>query len=113
MEKTGAEQRQHQRAILHSTAFVLLTDKKVAVKTENISVGGLCILTETNLKNNIQFHLLIHLPSKNKIPACSFKALVSVVHSVYSNHDGGFRVGLRFIKIDPHAKSQIQKFVTE
>jgi c-di-GMP-binding flagellar brake protein YcgR len=41
----------------------------------------------------------------------AFEADVEVTHSIYGSHERGFKVGLRFVSVEPHLEQALARFV--
>ncbi|HQC81334.1 MAG TPA: PilZ domain-containing protein [Accumulibacter sp.] len=97
------ERRANQRLLLRTQAFVLLPDGRVvATRTLNISKGGIGLIADFNPAVGSAFSLRVNLPLRPTGKAL-FEARVQVANSVFDGAEGGFRLGLQFLGLDPTA----------
>lgn len=97
----GAERRVAERRNLRVAATILLAETQTfAVRTLDISSGGLAIVAAANPRPGVQFLIRFPLAQKNG-PHALFEARVRVVHSVFSSAEGGFKLGLSFVELPP------------
>lgn len=110
---TGIERRQHTRRVLRTTAHVLLPDnKRVEVRTFDISAGGLGIVAAINPKAGSTFNIRLNLVLTST-GSTTIEAPVEVTHSVFGSVEQGFKIGLRFLKLESSAISAIALFLEE
>lgn len=96
------------RKPLASAAQLLFTHRDpINVRTIDISTGGIGILTSENLPIGTNCTLSIRMPTGQTL-----KTQAQVTYSILRGK-GGFRIGLRFLSIDPIAVSVISKFMME
>ena len=108
---SGAERRVHARRPLHAPATVLLPGNQVdEVREIDISLGGMGILAEVSPKTGTRFRVRTSLNLSGANPV-TFEADVEVTHSIYGSHERGFKVGLRFVSVEPHLEQALARFV--
>ena len=106
----GIELRQHKRRYLHTTAYVTLPDRQVVeVRTTDISAGGLAIIGAMNPKVGVTLVIRFCLPEKSG-GRTTIQAPVEVTHSIYGSAERNFRIGLRFLKLEPEAILSIAQY---
>ncbi|MCA3028677.1 MAG: PilZ domain-containing protein [Rhodocyclaceae bacterium] len=107
----GIELRQHKRRHLHTTAHVALPDSQVVeVRTTDISAGGLAIIGAINPKVGETLFIRFGIPVKSG-GRTTVQATVKVAHSIYGTAERNFKIGLRFLKLEPEAVSSIAQYV--
>lgn len=105
------ENRRHERRALRSQAVLLLPGGQTfPVQTLDISVGGVGVLAPANARNGTRLAIRLTLPVRPS-GTTTFDAAVTVVHSVLSRHEEGFKVGLQFIDLDPRSASAIRHYI--
>ncbi len=108
---SGAERREHTRRPLRTTTTLLLPGNQVFdVRALDISLGGMGIVAPVSPKSGTRFRIrtTLNLPDVGAVP---FEANVEVTHSIYGAHEGGFKVGLRFVSVEPHLEQALARFV--
>jgi len=82
-------------------------------KTRDISISGASIISDYNLKSNrpITVCLLIHPGDQINAPVI-FEAESKIVSSILSTQQGGFRIGVEFIKVAESGATLLQKFLS-
>ncbi|GAA5175500.1 hypothetical protein GCM10025771_07850 [Niveibacterium umoris] len=106
------ERRQHARKAFHSVAYVLLTGRQpIAVRTLDISPGGMAIVAPANPPAKMNCKIRISLPVKLRAPTV-VEIQATVLHSVLSRRENGFKVGLHFVHPAPEAKQAIAAFLS-
>ncbi|MCA2999090.1 MAG: PilZ domain-containing protein [Rhodocyclaceae bacterium] len=107
----GIEQRQHKRRYLHVTAHVALPDSQIVeVRTTDVSAGGLAIIGAMNPKIGETLFIRFSIPA-NSGERTPIQATVKVTHSIYGSAQQNFRIGLRFLKLEPEAVLSIAEYV--
>ena len=107
----SAELRRHDRRLLRTTATVVLAGTQTfEVRTLDISEGGAAIVAAANPKSGTVFQIRMAIPRKAK-DSIPIEAEVQVMHSIFVNSEQGFRIGLRFVRIEPAAAAAITQFL--
>lgn len=75
----------------------------------DISAGGAGILAPANPQRGTQFTLRVGLP-KRPMGSTLIEVPVEVTHSIFSSSENGFKIGLRFTRLEPSAASAILQF---
>jgi c-di-GMP-binding flagellar brake protein YcgR len=110
-QASGAERREHARRPLRAPTTVLLPGNQTfEARSLDISLGGMGIVAPASPKAGTRFRVrtTLQLPGVGPVP---FEADVEVTHSIYGAHEGGFKVGLRFVSIEPHLEQALARFV--
>ena len=110
-EPSGAERRRQVRKTLKGRAYILFAKRDpIAVRTLDISTTGLCIVVPLNpplkLTCGIRFAVPIR-PQGNIV----FECQASVIYSVFSNDEDGFKVGLHFANPSEAMTKAIAQFI--
>ena len=84
--------------------------KRERVQTINVSRGGLCIFSNTRIRQGRRLELLIRFPQKKR----TIKALAKTVWIKKVDKLTGFayKMGLRYEKIDPEDLSELMRLVS-
>lgn len=94
----GMERRAHERRPLRTTVELLLPGRApVAVRTTDISIGGIGLVVSANPPVGLEMDLRIPLPQ----PGGAVKTVSAhgrVQHSVFSRREEAFCVGLVFLR---------------
>lgn len=107
----GDERRHNERRSLRGIALLLRPGQPdIPVRTLDISLGGLAIVASANPKPGLSFTIRVQLPMVKK-SVFTFDAEVRVMHSVFRNVDGGFKVGLRFLAIHDKDQERVTQYV--
>ncbi len=99
MELPGTEEnrREHSRKILRTQGRLLLPSKEiVTVRTYDISAGGLGVAAGISLAVDTQVGVQVNLPTGDGGRELLMAEAV-VTHSVLSQAEQGFKIGLRFL----------------
>lgn len=100
-EAPKVEGRSQQRRPYHSTAYIVLdAQRRLAVRTLDISLGGLSIAADFNPRRDTRFDLRLTLAPKSG-GRIELQTSVAVVHSIFGSTERRFRIGLRFL--DPES----------
>jgi hypothetical protein len=102
MELPGFDEnrREHHRKILRTHARLLLPSKEiVTVRTFDISAGGLGVAAGISPATNMRVGVQLHLPTRDGSREL-LMAEATVTHSVLSQTEQGFKIGLRFLLSD-------------
>lgn len=115
----GIERRQFERRVLHTTAKLFLSDtdedskRPMVVRTADVSIGGMAIVTPLNLKKDVMLVIRFTIPERSRnSPAADLFLHVQVMHSVLARDVDGFKVGLRFVNIDAKSQEVLRDFVS-
>lgn len=107
----GAERRSHARRNLRTSAVIVLPGgKTVDVRTLDISPGGVGLLIGANPPKGTFFDLQVALPMRSD-GHTKLHVKVEVMQSIYDGHDGGFKVGVRFVGLEPDDSATIAAFL--
>ncbi|MEP7138639.1 MAG: PilZ domain-containing protein [Caldimonas sp.] len=106
----GAERRADPRKPLRANAELLIGGEHIAVRTLDISTSGIGISTSVNPRSGQTVSLLL-APSATPRGRNFVTVPVTVVHSVLSRGEGGFKVGLRFAELPPAALAAIRGYL--
>ncbi|MBI3525681.1 MAG: PilZ domain-containing protein [Betaproteobacteria bacterium] len=94
---------------------VLVTEEKgrrvsAQGKTHDINITGVAIISERNipLQAIVTVHLLVH-PGDRNTPQLIVEAQGKIMNSVLSSQQGGFRLGIQFLKFADDSKQLLQK----
>jgi c-di-GMP-binding flagellar brake protein YcgR len=110
-DDSGVNRRKFERYPLWTTARIELSSKKVLdVRTVDVGQGGMGIIAGVNPKFGTTFKVILRLPVKPAVIE-PFEVKVRVVHSVFANDHGGFKIGLQFVELDNNAESTLQGFI--
>jgi hypothetical protein len=102
--------REHQRKILRTHARLLLPSKEiVTVRTYDISAGGLGVAAGISLIANTQVGVQVQLP-RGDGGREMLMAQAVVTHSVLSQAEQGFKIGLRFM-LSPHSLAVLARYL--
>lgn len=105
------ERRHHQRVAFNSDATLqTIGVKPIAVRTRNISVGGLSVLTSQEIAPDTRCKIHIAIPddSSDAIPV---ELVARVVSCNYNKIEGGFMLGCEFINLTANAAATIARFM--
>lgn len=81
----------------------------LSVRTVDVSLGGAALACPVNLKPGQGCQVSIALPANPPQPMLTLRCVVS--HSVLSQRDGGFRVGVQFQAVSAAAQKRLQAFM--
>ena len=108
---SGGERRLHKRRTLRTIAHVVLPDQQlVEVRTFDISAGGLGIIAALNPQAGATFSIRMKLVA-GSTSSTLIEAPVMVTHSIFGAAEQGFKIGLRFLKLDPEARAVIMQYL--
>ncbi len=106
----GAERRADPRKPLRANAELLIGGEHISVRTLDISTSGIGVSTSINPRSGQTGSLLLAPPGAPR--GSSFVAVpVTVVHSILSRGEGGFKVGLRFAELPPAAIEAVRGYL--
>lgn len=91
------------------TAFV--SGMTVPVRLDDISEGGMAIITAANPPPGLLMDVEFPLPIKALGTVRPVRVKAKVMHSVCSRNVDGFKVGLSFVNLDPTTRSVIADFL--
>jgi hypothetical protein len=110
-DSAGQNQRKHPRRVLRNSAQIRISGgEAVHVSMLDIGAGGFSIVTSANPKPNTACAALLTIPVK-PYGGTPVEVQATVVYSVYSSIDAGFKVGLKFTKLSPEGYAAIAEFV--
>ena len=107
----GADRRQQQRKFLRANAEVLLPgNAPIAVRTLDISIGGLGVISPYNLPQGAACIIRIAPPAQPRgVPSINVDA--SIMHSIFTIRESGFMIGLRFGDLTPEAVHAVTHYL--
>lgn len=109
---THIDQRRHQRRILRVPAWISVPGATpIEVRTIDISEGGLGIAAPGNPAFGTTFTIRFGLPNASG-GFSQIEAEVVVVHSVLTQNENSFKVGLSFTSMDASRLVLIRTFVS-
>lgn len=88
---------------------VLPGNQRFAVRTLDISPGGLAIVASANPRPGTTCAVALALPVKPR-GAVPLELRAKVVHSVFASSEGGFKIGLSFTELPANAAQAIVTF---
>ena len=106
-----AERRRSARKLFRKTAYLLFAGHPpIPVRTLDLSVHGLSVVGAVNPSQHATCVCQFGIPV---MPAGNFRIEVqaTVVESILSGSDGGFRIGLQFSTITTEVSEAIKKFL--
>lgn len=111
MNPQVVEQRQHDRCPFRGRGQLTFQGNIVKpIKTLDISVGGCGVVLDVNPPIKLQAIMHINLPvGTGKFQV--FEVNVQVMNSIFSNKDGGFRLGLMFLKPSAPLINAIERII--
>ncbi|MFM2447693.1 MAG: PilZ domain [Pseudomonadota bacterium] len=105
------ERRHHQRVAFNSDATLqTIGAKPISVRTRNISVGGLSVLTSQDLATDTRCKIHVAIPdgSSNTNPV---ELVARVVSCNYNKIEGGFMLGCEFVNLTANVAATIARFM--
>ena len=108
--RDGAERRVDPRKPLRANAELLVGGENVAGRTLDISTSGIGISTSVNPRSGESLSLLL-APVGAPRGRDFVVVPVTVVHSVLSRGEGGFKVGLRFAELPAAAIEVVRGYL--
>ncbi len=93
------EQRAHDRRPLRTQVELLLPGRPpLAMRTTDISLSGIGLLASANPPMGLRVGLRLRLPNPRSPsgPPTVFELQAVVRHSVFSNSEGAYRIGMQF-----------------
>lgn len=109
--ESGAERREHPRRHYHGPVqFIVPHHAPLLGRIADVSVGGMGVVAAINPPPRMLCEVRFLLP----MPPHGNAALdlqARVVHSVLSRCEGGFLIGLQFVKLTPEQKTLIERFI--
>lgn len=108
MQDQGVESRVHRRHHLRTRGHLLFNGHQpIPIRTLDVGVGGLCVVSEFTLPIKIQGAIQLNMPMGNgKFEQQNVG--IQVIHSIFCNKEDGFKVGLMFVKPSPNLLKVIQ-----
>lgn len=110
---SGIENRQLARAnVVWRGAYLVAVGKYAPLKVINISEGGIGAICEDRLNLGQQLHLMLEIPHPDGSPRWAQAAIKAViVHTILSG--SAYKIGVKFVEIDPTHKGLIKAWVTK
>lgn len=110
-EQPRVERRHHRRVAFNSNATLqTIGSTPIAVRTRNISVGGVGILASQPLTADTRCKIHVAIPDGNS-DAIPIELLARVVSSDYNKIEGAFMLGFEFINLTASAAATIARFM--
>jgi c-di-GMP-binding flagellar brake protein YcgR len=106
----GSERRGDPRRALRANAELLVAGGKLEVRTLDISTSGIGIAASINPRVNQTFSILL-APVEDPRGTARIEMAVSVVHSILTQAEGEFKIGLRFGQLSPAALELVKKYL--
>jgi hypothetical protein len=108
----GASQRRaHGRRALFCPAKLMLTGKRIVdLRIVNISAGGLGTVADDNLLVGTTCEVRFDLPQRPRGQTTLYLRAV-VMNSIFSSREGGFKLGLMFVKVPDDSAGCIATYV--
>lgn len=98
MQDQGTEGRTHHRHLLRTRGHLLFSGHApIPIRTLDISVGGMCVVSEITLPAKVQGTIELSMPLGNGRFELQI-VNIQVMHSIFCNKEDGFKVGLVFLK---------------
>ena len=108
--QSASERRTTARKLTRLTAVLELPGvAPLAVRTVEVSVGGVALSCPVNLKPGQTCEVSIALPALPRQPMATLRGVIT--YCVLSQRDGGFRVGVQFQALSSAAQERIQAFM--
>lgn len=110
------DNRRQARCNVHWRSAIVIAERgqpqTIQCKTNDISAGGVSIICHRNLSPGhvLTVYLLIE-PATDTHPQVIFEAQGTVVNTVLSGQQGGFRLGIQFTKFARDSKQLLQKYL--
>ena len=108
----GSDRRSGERKAFRAPALLRLPDRQVLeVRTFDISVGGIGVVTPWNLKLDAVCDIRVRPP----IISEGMEVLLArgrIAHSILSGKEKGFMIGLEFTEIPPDMSELIKQYVS-
>lgn len=106
----GPERRVDPRKTLRANAELLVDGRRLEVRTLDISTSGMGIASSINPRIDQTFSILLAPADAPRGPA-RIEVAVTVVHSILTRAEGGFKVGLRFGHLSPAASDLVKRYL--
>ena len=107
----GIERRQQQRKPLRANAELLLPGAApVTVRTLDISIGGIGVVSALNLPSGSQCVIRLASPAQSR-GAPTIRIDATITHSIFTIRQDGFMIGLRFGDLSPEAVEAVTKYL--
>ncbi|MCX9157363.1 PilZ domain-containing protein [Niveibacterium sp. 24ML] len=110
--KPSSDRRQNERKPLRTTSYLRLPGSRpTAVRSVDISLGGMSIIATANPPSKTSCVLRVGLPAGAQgIKLVEVEA--KVLHSVFSGREDGFKVGLSFVNLGAEARQAISSYLS-
>ena len=109
---TGFDRRTSERKAFRAPALLRLPDRQVLeVRTFDISLGGIGVVTPFNLKLDGVCDIRVRPPILTG-GVDVLLARTRIAHSILSGKEKGFMIGLEFTEIDPGLTDLIKQYVS-
>ena len=108
---SGDERRGQERKILRANAQLRLPGvRPIEVRTLDISVGGMAVVASVNPQAGAACTICI-APVSQPRGAVSVDIRAVIVHSIFSNREDGFKIGLQFADLSPEAIETVSRYL--
>ena len=108
--EVGDNRRKSERRILRIQAIAECPGHQpLAIRTLDISAGGMVIVAPLNLKPGSTFQIRLNLPVL-PVDVVPFAASVKVMYSVFSSAEGGFKISVAFTYLHPASSSALTEY---
>jgi hypothetical protein len=108
----GEDRRVFERKTLRGPARIVLSGTpSMIVKLIDISLGGICVISDSNMAAKKSFQLEFNILVRKTSAMAGFRAAVVVTHVSFSHNDGGFRIGAQFMGLTDTQKQLIVQYM--
>ena len=108
---SGVNRRQHERKYFRGAAYLLFAGREpIEVRTLDLSAGGLSIVAPANPAINTVVMIRINIP-RPTTGADGFEVRVRVAHTMFSQAEDGFKIGLEFVNLTVPLATAILQFL--
>ena len=109
--KNRPDRRRYERKALRCAAHLLVPGRQpLAVRALDICPDGMGVVAPVNIPTSARCVVRFAIPLMPRAGTC-VEVQVSVIHSVYSASEDGFRIGLRFTSLAPEIALAISQFM--
>jgi len=109
MQDNGIDSRAQARRTLRTRGTLFFTgNQPIHIRTLDVSLGGLCLVSEIAIPAKIMGQLEMNMPVGNG----KFEKMhvnIQIMHSIFCNKEDGFRIGILFLKPPAKLTAIIQK----
>lgn len=106
------DRRQNERKPLRTTSYLRLPGARpVAVRSVDIGIGGISVIAAANPPAKTSCVIRVGLPA-GALGIKLVEVQASVLHSVFSGREDGFKVGLNFVSLSAEARQAISSYLS-